>query len=269
LGSFQSLKGKSMTLKVTVCEFQDDPNGLAQDWEQLAAHVKTESSNVVLLPEMPFYPWFARAKQFDPAVWQGAVNTHEVWQKRFNELAPAVIIGTRPINDSSYRLNEGFVWEQVPGCRTAHRKYYLPDEEGYWEASWYQRGDGSFTPINSGALRIGFLICTELWFMERARRYGKAGANLIVTPRATGRSTVEKWLTGGRTAAIVSGAFSLSSNRVNPENQAQEFGGQGWVIGPDGEILGLTSRQHPFVTVEIDLFESEQAKLTYPRYVLE
>jgi len=258
-----------MTVKVTVCEFQDDLTGIAQDWEQLVAHVKTESSNVVLLPEMPFYPWFAQTKQFNPTVWQEAVDAHDVWQERFKELTPAITLGTRPVNDSSYRLNEGFVWEQVAGYHTAHRKYYLPEEEGFWEASWYHRGDGNFTPVDSGILRIGFLICTELWFMERARRYGKAGVNLIVSPRATGRTTVEKWLTGGRTASIVSGAFELSSNRVNSENQAQEFGGQGWVIGPDGEVIGLTSRQHPFITVEIDLFESEQAKLTYPRYVLE
>src|SRR4030042_3889463 len=85
-----------MTLKVTVCEFRDDANGLAQDWEQLAAQVKAEASNVVLLPEMPFYPWFARTRLFDPAVWQAAVSGHDVWQKRFNELAPPIVIGSRP-----------------------------------------------------------------------------------------------------------------------------------------------------------------------------
>lgn len=258
-----------MKLKVTVCEFQDDPNGLAQDWEQLAAHIKAEASNIVLLPEMPFHPWFARPKLFDPAVWQEAVLAHDVWLKRFDELAPAIILSSRPVNDNNHRLNEGFVWDQRSGYRAAHRKYYLPDEEGFREASWYHRGDGDFIPIDDGALRIGFLICTELWFMQRARYYGKAGVNLIVTPRATERATLDKWLAGGRTAAIVSGAFALSSNRANSGGRSQEFGGQGWVIGPDGQVMGLTSRQHPFVTIEIDLSEAERAKGTYPRYVLE
>jgi N-carbamoylputrescine amidase len=255
--------------KVTVCELRDDPAGFARDWERLVVHVRTESSNVILLPEMPFYPWFPRTKEFNTAVWQEAVDAHDDWQERFEELAPATILATRPINDASDRRNEGFVWEQDSGYRAVHGKHYLPDEEGFWEATWYGRGDGRFTPLDSGSFRIGFLICTELWFMEKARHYGRAGVNLIVNPRATGCATLEKWLTGGRTAAIVSGAFTLSSNRVSSENQVQEFGGQGWVIGPDGEVLGATSRQDPFVTVEIDPSESERAKLTYPRYVLE
>ena len=47
------------------------------------------------------------------------------------------------------------------------------------------------------------------------------------------------------------------------------LGGQGWVAGPDGQVLGLTSRERRCVTVEIDLREAERAKQTYPRYVRE
>jgi len=51
--------------------------------------------------------------------------------------------------------------------------------------------------------------------------------------------------------------------------RAADLGGQGWIVGPDGQVLGLTSRERAFVTVEIDLREAERAKQTYPRYVLE
>lgn len=258
-----------MTLKVTVCELNDEPNDLARDWEQLTAHVKAQASDVVLLPEMPFHPWFAQAKHIDLKVWQESILAHDVWHKRFDELAPAIILGSRPVNSDGHRLNEGFMWDQGHGYLAAHGKYYLPDEEGFWEASWYQRGDGHFTPVDKGTLRTGFLICTDLWFMERARAYGKAGVNLIVTPRASVKATLDKWLAAGRTAAIISGAFALSSNRVNKPGRLPEFGGQGWVIGPEGQVLGVTSRQQPFVTIEIDLSEAERAKGTYPRYVLE
>ncbi len=258
-----------MRLRVTVCELHDDPVELAADWEQLIAYVKAEASDVVLLPEMPFCSWFGRTQVFDLGVWEDAVHAHEVWEARFHELAPSLIISSRPVNENNCRLNEGFLWEPVSGYRAAHQKYYLPDEPGFWEASWYERGSGDFTPIDSGALRVGFMICTELWFMDRARSYGKAGVHLLVTPRATGSATVDKWLAGGRTAAVVAGAFGLSSNRASSEGQSAEFGGQGWIIGPDGEVLGLTSREHPFVTVEIESSDAEQAKQTYPRYVLD
>lgn len=45
------------------------------------------------------------------------------------------------------------------------------------------------------------------------------------------------------------------------------LGGQGWIIGPDGEVLGMTSSEQPFVTVDIDLSLADRAKDTYPRYV--
>jgi len=47
------------------------------------------------------------------------------------------------------------------------------------------------------------------------------------------------------------------------------MGGQGWIISPDGDVLAITSVDRPIVTLEIDLNEAEQAKKTYPRYVLE
>lgn len=256
-----------MKLKVTVCELHDDPGMFAQDWGQLAAHTKAEGSDVVLLPEMPFSSWFARSHVFDGELWAEAVRAHETWQTRLQDLAPATIISSRPVNGNGCRLNEGFVWEAGTGYRAAHTKYYLPEEEGYWEASWYDRGDGQFTAIEAGPLRIGFLICTEMWFTERARAYGKSGIHLLASPRATGAETVDKWLAGGRTAAVVSGAFGLSSNRASSPGKAAEFGGQGWIVGPDGDVLGLTSQERPFVTLEIDLSEAERAKQTYPRYV--
>jgi len=66
---------------------------------------------------------------------------------------------------------------------------------------------------------------------------------------------------------MISGAFSLSSNHVSPERDSL-LGGQGWIITPEGEVLGLTSQDQPFFTAEIELNAADVAKTTYPRYVL-
>lgn len=254
-------------MRVTVCELNDDPQIFEEEWQALAAHVRAEGSDWVLLPEMPFYPWIASKRRFEAAAWQAAIDAHQAWQARLPELSPAVVAATRPVDKEGKRLNEGFLWSQTNGYRPGHYKYYLPDEEGFWEASWYERGKGDFDPIEERAVRCGFLICSELWFPERARAYGKAGAHLLLTPRATGKATVEKWLVGGRTAAIVAGAFSLSSNRAGKTRSGVEFGGQGWVVDPDGQVLGVTSARQPFLTLEIDLNLAVQARDTYPRYM--
>jgi N-carbamoylputrescine amidase len=48
-----------------------------------------------------------------------------------------------------------------------------------------------------------------------------------------------------------------------------DFSGNGCIIDPDGEILGTTSRDLPFITMDIDLESADLAKKQYPRYVAE
>lgn len=256
-------------MRVTVCELDDDPGVLALQWESLVTHVRTNGSQLVLLPEMPFHPWLARRREFDPAEWQAALRSHDAWLPRLQEMAPAAVLGSRPVARGSERLNEGFVWDLEGGYRPAHVKHYLPEEDGFWEATWFGRGEGVFMPAHVGSANVGFAICTELWFFQHARAYGKQGVHIIASPRGTMNATVERWLVGGRAAAIASGAYSVSSNRASSAESHPTFGGRGWIVNPNGDVLGLTSRDEPFVTVDIDLNQAEQAKDAYPQYVLE
>jgi N-carbamoylputrescine amidase len=256
-------------MKVTVCELHDEPEIFLRDWDVLSIHIREEGSDLVLLPEMPFYTWFPRSPRFDPEVWQEAVEAHQVWLSRLADLAPAWVLATRPAEAAGGRVNEGFAWDLQGGVSPAHIKHYLPDEEGFWEATWFGRGPGDFEHLQVAGARVGFAICTELWFFERARLYGRQGIHILANPRGTLASTREKWLVAGRAAALVSGAFVLSSNRVGPLGGDPLFGGQGWVVGPEGQVLGLTSPDQPFVTLDIDLRQADQARKTYPRYVEE
>jgi N-carbamoylputrescine amidase len=256
------------TLRVTVCQLADDPAALESDWEKLSVHIRAAKSDLVLLPEMPFAGWFPRSRKFDARVWQQAVDAHLGWLAGLGALAPAAVLGSRPVNaPGGQRYNEAFVWQPDSGVRPAHRKRYLPDEAGFWEASWYERGPGRFEPVAVGAACAGFAICTDLWFFEHARAYGRAGAHLLANPRATERATVDKWLAAGRAAAVVAGAYCLSSNRAGAGSAGAAMGGQGWIIDPDGAVLALTSQASPFATVTIDLAAAERARHSYPRYV--
>ena len=120
-----------------------------------------------------------------------------------------------------------------------------------------------------GAARIGVLICTEMWFLEWARHYGASRADLLCIPRATPSTSIDKWLAGGQTAAVCSGAYSLSSNLWYPPDHEVDCGGLGWIIDPEGNVLATTSPDAPFATVDIDLEFARISKFTYPRYVSE
>lgn len=257
-------------MKVTVCELRNDVDALKEDWQALISHVQENASEFVLLPEIPFFPWLARTRDVDPSRWEESVNAHEAWIGCLAELGSSGAAATRPILKNGKRLNEAFIWQQGTGCTGVHEKYYLPDEPGFWEASWYERGAGDFALTTINNVWAGFLICTELWFNKHAREYARQGIHLLLCPRATPKSTVDKWIAGGRTAAVVSGAFCLSSNLGGTTAAGAEYGGAGWIIEPEeGAVLGVTSQQQPFLTLDIDLRVAETAKKTYPRYVLD
>lgn len=257
-------------MRVTVCQMRNLPGDFAADWRGLLEHARQTKPDLVLLPEMCFFPWLAATRQVDPARWREAARAHMEWEKEFPALRAKAVLGSRPVELAGRRLNQAYVWQPGEAARPAHEKYYLPDEAGFWEATWYQPGEPEFLAAPAAGALTGFLICTELWFAERARAYGKQGAHVVACPRATPAGSVDKWLAGGRAAAVVSGAFCLSSNLAGPDGHGGQLGGLGFVAHPEeGDVLAVTSQSEPFVTVEIDLTEAEAAKGTYPRYVKE
>ena len=193
---------------------QIDASQLHRDWEELREHVSRERSHLVLLPEMCFAPWFCTAPEYDESVWQATVSAHERWLERLPELGDVIVIGTAPRDEDGNRYNVAYAWNAERGLQWIHQKTYLPNDDGYWEANWYDRAPIDFQPVSLGELSIGVTICTEIWFMQHAREYGKRGIHLLLNPRSTPAFSNEKWLAGGRTAKVVAGAFCLSSNHA-------------------------------------------------------
>jgi hypothetical protein len=205
-----------MQMRVTVCQLQDDPAGLESNWTGLVAHVRAEKSNLVLLPEMPFSPWFAASRTFNPAVWAAAVAAHTAWESRLGDLAPAVVIASRPIDFGNERYNEGFVWDTESGIRSVHAKTFLPDEEGVWEASWYQRATPEFTPVQVFDAQVGFLIGTETLVL-------RAGAPVWDGRRASPRDAAphRRLNSGQRAGGRPRGGYRRRSFRLVVESLRQ------------------------------------------------
>lgn len=255
-------------MRLTVCQLSDDRAAFEAEWETLRAHVAAEKPDMVLLPELPFATWFGIENTFEPAVWQDVMAAHEVGDARLGELEATCVISTRPVERGGKRLNEAFAAFRDGRHVGLHEKRYLPEEPGFYEESWYQHGDGKFDTHEIGGATVGVQICSELWILDESRRYASRGVDLIVTPRATAASSVEKWLVAGRAAAMLAGAYSASSNRHGPSKAGGfEFGGGGWIVDSDGAVLVRTSRETPCATVELDLEATKAAKATYPRYL--
>jgi N-carbamoylputrescine amidase len=251
-------------MRITVCELPDDPAAFVPAWDALITHLQRAGSELVLLPEMPFCRWFADCRYFDANVWQQAIAAHSDWELRLHETAPAVVAGTRPRDFAAERYNEAFLWDCRLGSCAVHAKSLLPQEHGVWEATWYHRGAPEFTPARVGQANVGFLIGTELWMMNQVQAYGLEEVHLLLTPRSTSGEATQTWLAAARVAAVLAGAYALSSNRVSSTGA---FGGHGWIIDPEGNVLGITDKRRPSVTLDVDLAAAGLAQgRCFPRY---
>ena len=252
-------------MRIAVCEFPDEMERKESAWRELVQFLRAKRADIVVLPEMPFCAWdMFKTRTIDATAWEDALAAHDMMIGRFGELNAGAVLSSRPITRRENRFNEGFCWTPEAGYKGVRTKYYLPDEPDGWEATWFSRGDRSFAPSVLGPVKVGFQICTELFFTEPAREIGRAGAHLIAAPRATGGH--RRWPTAASMTAIVSGCFVASSNRRSSDGVL--FAGRSWLMSPDADVLAETSVDTPYITVDVDLDEANWAKQTYPRNVL-
>lgn len=164
--------------------------------------------------------------------------------------------------------NEAFLISSS-GYKTVHHKQYFPPEPGCYERDWFAPSQAGFDISELRDTRFGALLCTELFFNERARHYRRLGAHIIAVPRAAGGLNT-KWRAAASMTAVVSGCYVVSSNRSdNVEFPKGYFCGEGFVYAPDGALVAKTSSSSPVAFVEIDCAEVERAQAAYPCYVAE
>ncbi len=251
-------------MRVTVCELPHEPAALQAAWAALCAHTAQHASELLLLPEFAMVEPVWESEHFDAERWSAAEVRCGSWLARVPELNVAHVVGTRPVTIQGRPFNQGYLASAAEGMHALRRKFFLPDQPGGWEAGWFDKGDPCFPAYLAGAMSFGLNICTELWALESYAGYAQRNVHAILSPRATAAATTAKWLSIGVVAAVRSGAFSLSSNRVDDSGAC---GGAGWIIAPDGDVLATTSRDMPFVTMDLDLEAPIAARATYPRYV--
>jgi N-carbamoylputrescine amidase len=250
------------------------PEGLTAKspaWDSIAASVAKAAPDILVTNEMPFGAWIARLSTYDRKLAAESVAAHEAGLEALKALPVPLVISSRPVWCEDRLANEAFAL-QKGDYRFLHQKHFFPAEGGWFETTWYRTGKPGFElasySLPGGDIRVGALICTELMFNERARAYGKAGAELIVAPRASGRNPAS-WRTAAAMAALVSGCYVVSSNRVGPSDGGPVFGGTGFAYGPDTTPLGQTSTDEMLAVVEIDPAASRKQKSEYPCYVSE
>jgi N-carbamoylputrescine amidase len=151
------------------------------------------------------------------------------WERRLGEVGAALVLGTCSVAFGAERYNEGFVWTADTGFLSVHAQ-----------------ASRDFVPIEIDGIDIGFMIGSEL-SARGELPYVRGDVDIVAMPRCTRAEQFAQRLESACAVATGVGAFALSSNRSAP------FEGQGWIVAPDGRVLGTTSGSQPFVSLEIDL----------------
>jgi len=76
--------------------------------------------------------------------------------------------------------------------RGIYRKMHIPEDPLYYEKFYFTPGDLGFRSFDTGAGKIGTLVCWDQWYPEGARLTALQGATLIFYPTAIGWHPSEK-----------------------------------------------------------------------------
>lgn len=254
---------------MTTVAFVEWPDGLkteGAEWGNIKQQVKAAKADVLVTNEMPFGSWRPVKKTFNIDEAQTWVDEHDIALENLSKLDVPVIISSRPKIVNGKLVNEAFLLKNG-NYQFIHQKHYFPSEDGWHEASWFETDQKGFDLVAIGDLKIGVLLCTELMFTEKARHYGRLGANLIVSPRASGKNT-DNWEAACAMASVTSGAYVMSSNRVGKSKESvPEFGGTGIAYAPGGKRIGSTDKINPIKIIDIDIEISRKAQTEYPCYL--
>lgn len=254
---------------MTIVAYLEWPDGLKAEgdvWQKIKSQVSAAKADVLVTNEMPFGSWRLMENEFDKELAEAWDDEHQKAMEKLSQLDVPAIISSRPRLVGERLVNEAFLL-QGSDYKVLHQKHYFPAEDGWHEASWFHTDVEGFELTELGELKIGVLLCTELMFTEKARHYGRLGANLIVAPRASGKNT-DYWEAACAMASVASGAYVVSSNRVGKSKpNMPEFGGIGIAYAPSGKRIDNTDADHPIKTIQIDAEISKKAQTEYPCYL--
>ncbi|MEY9137179.1 putative amidohydrolase [Bradyrhizobium diazoefficiens] len=151
-----------MTFRVATCEFPDRTDEVSAMWRRLERELAKAPVDLLVLPELAGVDSFWGSPVFSEVVWRQAVTTHAKISDELKRLTAKRALGTRAVEVDTRRWNETFLWKPESGLVRGRPKAWLPQQEGGWEATWFDRGPQNVLPVRDDELCFAELVCTEI-----------------------------------------------------------------------------------------------------------
>jgi predicted amidohydrolase len=262
------------------------------DHLSLAEEAVTREADLIVFPELSISGYDVReharhlALTADSAEFSRLIEASRTIDLQIGFLERG--LQSRPFNSCAY-ISMGAV-------RHIHRKVYLPTYGRFREGHYFTPGDricafeltageGRLARSSaSGKLRIGPVICEELWHPSVAMLLAQDGAEVILVQTAgsvPARSVPARSVPGGSSsdelaeslarwqalaisAAIANRAYVILVNRAGRENEYHYFGSS-FVVSPRGKVIAQSrALEEDMLVVALDLEEVIRARADMP-----
>jgi len=240
--------------------------GAADRLRQRLREAKDGGAELAVLPELPLNPWSPATKQQRDDDAEPPGGTRATLQRELAGEIGIGLIGGAIVREpeSGVRRNTALIIDSTGELLATYCKNHIPEEPGFWETSHYDAGVNPPVPIDGFAMPIGVQICSDINRPEGSHLLGAMGAEAIIAPRATELVTYEKWKPVFIANALTSGAYVLSVNRPQPEQDVL-IGGPSICTAPNGKVMLETTDPVGFVT--LDRTVVAEARTAYPGYL--
>jgi predicted amidohydrolase len=149
-----------------------------------------------------------------------------------------------------YRVSDTAVVISERGdIRSIYRKLHLYDALGFKESDKLARGNKIEKPVNTGAGKIGLMICYDIRFPEMSRILALAGADILAVPSAwvQGIMKEEHWQIMLKARAIENGCYVIAPGQVG-----NIYSGRSMAVDPFGITLLDMGGKEGIEAIEID-----------------
>ncbi len=241
-----------------------------------------QGAKLAVLQELHNGPYFCQSE--DPEVFAAAEQIDGPTFKRLSKTAQdcGLVIVASIFEDRAPGLahNTAIVIESDGSLAGVYRKMHIPEDPGYHEKFYFTPGDLGFEPVNTSVGRLGVLVCWDQWYPEAARLMTLAGAEILIYPTAIGwdpnddeaeqKRQQDAWQIVQRGHAVANGLPVAACNRVGFESDptgnyaGQNFWGNSFVSGPQGELLAQAGDSEELIICDIDRDRIRKVRRIWP-----
>lgn len=235
--------------------------------EALLSQAAAAGADFALLPELSNCAWLPAREEpllralAEPPDGQALTAYREMARRhRINLIAPIYEA------DGELRFSTAFVIGRDGQLLGRYRKNHIPYEPGWYEKFYYGPGDDGFPVFEHEGLRFGISICWDNMYPECARILALGGAQVIFSPRATGRGSLARWRAVLQANAAVNHLYVVTANRVGLDRSIT-FGGDSMAVGVEAQVLAAVPGEGlGIITFDVDPQAIARARAEEPYF---